>query len=169
MLLNFLRASLVLFALSSSAFAAETLPDPSGDIVLTVTGAPNSTATTGPVAFDANMLKSLGAVTFRTTTIWTEGEHAFTGVPLHVLLEQLGVSTGTIKATAINDYSVAIPVTDAVPSGPIVAYEMDGKPMSRREKGPLWIVYPYDASPDCRTEVIYSRSIWQLDRLEIVE
>lgn len=166
MLLTFLRHAAMLFAMSSAAFAAETMPAPSGDIVLTVSGAPAAAA---PVAFDLAMLQSLPAETIRTTTIWTEGQHDFAGVSLHVLLDHLGVTSGTIKATAINDYSVDIPVSDAMPAGPIIAYQMDGKPMSRREKGPLWIVYPYDGSPAYRTEVTYSRSIWQLDRLEIVD
>ena len=62
-----------------------------------------------------------------------------------------------------------MPLTDAVEGGPIVAYRMDGETMSVRDKGPLWIVYPYDSDADYRTEVIYSRSIWQLDRIEVIK
>lgn len=54
---------------------------------------------------------------------------------------------------------------DAQGHGLILAYLLDGQPMSVRDKGPLWLVYPYDASPAFRSEVIYSRSIWQLDRI----
>jgi hypothetical protein len=39
--------------------------------------------------------------------------------------------------------------------------------MTVRDKGPLWIVYPYDAKPEYRQELIYSRSIWQLDHIEV--
>ena len=39
--------------------------------------------------------------------------------------------------------------------------------MSVREKGPLWIVYPYDSNIAFQTETIYARSIWQLDRISI--
>jgi hypothetical protein len=39
--------------------------------------------------------------------------------------------------------------------------------MSLREKGPLWIIYPFDSSPEYQTELIYSRSIWQLNRIEV--
>jgi hypothetical protein len=63
---------------------------------------------------------------------------------------------------------VNIPLTDATPDGPIIAYENNGKEMTLRSKGPLWVVYPYDQSEDFRTEVTYSRSIWQLDRLELI-
>jgi hypothetical protein len=115
------------------------------------------------------MLAELGAETFETTTIWTEGVHSFTGVPLQTLTALLGVTEGQILATAINDYTVEIPVSDAVENGPIIAYLMDGEEMSVRDKGPLWIVYPYDSNADYRTEVVFSRSIWQLDRIEVVK
>ena len=119
-------------------------------------------------------LEELGALdqeTFTTKTIWTEGDQTFTGVPLRALVEELGLSTasssGAIEAIAINDYSVTIPLQDALAEGPLVAYYLNGKPMSVRDKGPLWIVYPYSSSADFQTEIIYSRSIWQLVRLRV--
>jgi hypothetical protein len=123
----------------------------------------------GTSEFDIAALEALGAEEFSTTTIWTEGEQTFTGVSLLTLLAEAGISDGTLKATAINDYAVEIPVSDAVVGGPIVAYSLNGEPMSVRDKGPLWIVFPFDSNPQYQTEVIYSRSIWQLDRLEAIE
>jgi hypothetical protein len=38
--------------------------------------------------------------------------------------------------------------------------------MSIREKGPLWLVYPYDLNKAYQSETIYSRSIWQLVRID---
>ena len=107
------------------------------------------------------------ATTIETSTIWTDGVHSFTGVALSDLTGPRGVDGGTLLATAINDYTVEIPVTDAVAGGPIIAYLMDGAEMSVRDKGPLWIIYPYDSSAEYRSEVIYARSIWQLDRIEV--
>ena len=52
--------------------------------------------------------------------------------------------------------------------GPIIAYMMNGEEMSVRNKGPLWLVYPYDLNHEYRSEVIYSRSIWQLDRIDVL-
>ena len=112
-------------------------------------------------------LRALTQVTFETETIWTSGPQQFTGVPLAVLMERMGVSSGQLVAHAVNDYSVEIPVSDAVEGGPIVAFERNGAEMSLRNKGPLWVVYPYDSNPAYRTEEVYSRSIWQLDRIVI--
>ncbi|MBB4020315.1 MULTISPECIES: molybdopterin-dependent oxidoreductase [Actibacterium] len=118
-------------------------------------------------AFNLEDLQALPASSFQTTTIWTEGAQTFRGVSLKALLESLDVTEGVIHATAINDYSVTIPMTDATADGPIIAYAANDAPMSRRGKGPLWIVYPYDSDLKFQTETIYSRSIWQLDRLTI--
>jgi hypothetical protein len=149
------------------AAPAQTLPQPSDDIVLTVTGDIAVSNAEGAAVFDRAMLEAMEPVEFTTNTMWTDGPQVFTGVLLLDLLAMLGVTEGTIRATAINDYAVDIPVSDAIEGGPIVAYLLNGKPMSVRDKGPLWIVYPYDSKRQYRSEVIYSRSIWQLDRMEI--
>jgi len=148
---------------------AQSLAEPEGEVILTVSGALDVTNVGGTAQFDLEMLEALDATTFETSTIWTEGTHSFTGVSLDTLLERLGVEGETLRATAINDYAVDIPVSDAVEGGPILAYRMDGETMSVRDKGPLWVIYPYDASSDYRSEVTYSRSIWQLDRIEVMQ
>ncbi len=112
-------------------------------------------------------LQALPEQSFETTTIWTEGPQEFAGVSLKTLLDHITVTQGDINATAINDYTITIPFEDATRDGPIVAYHMNGDTMTRRGKGPLWIVYPYDSDLKYQTETIYSRSIWQLDRITI--
>lgn len=121
------------------------------------------------IELDMADLKALGETEIVTTTIWTEGKQTFTGVSLSDFLEEFGVTEGELIATAINDYEIVIPVADAVDGGPIIAYLHNGMPMSLRSKGPLWIVYPYDSDARYQSEVVYSRSIWQLDRLQAME
>lgn len=151
-----LTAALVL-CLAQPALADET--------VLTLSGAVSQDT---PLTFDMAALKDLDATRFETTTIWTEGTQTFEGVSLATLLDHVGAADGTIRATALNDYAVTIPTADAVADGPIIAYARNGDAMSVRDKGPLWIVYPFDDNQTYRTEEYYSRSIWQLDRIEIV-
>jgi hypothetical protein len=146
---------------------AQDLPSPTGEIILTVTGDIARTNDGDAAVFDLQMLRDIGEVTFSTTTPWTDGVQEFTGVPLFALTDALGIVEGTIKASAINDYAVDIPVTDAVEGGPILAYLLNGEPMSVRKNGPLWLVYPYDLNKAYQAEVIYSRSIWQLVHLKV--
>lgn len=153
-----------------AALLADAASDTKSEIVLTVTGeiaAPD--ADVKEVTYDLNALAALGSTTIETTTIWTEGLQTFEGVELATLLETLGVTEGVIKAIALNDYSVEIPVDVAVTGGPILAYKRNGELMPVRDKGPLWVIFPYDSSARYRTEVTYSQSIWQLAKLEITD
>lgn len=144
---------------------AEDLPMPTGTVVLTISGEIDNTNVDGTAQFDMEMLKSMEAETFETSTMWTEGPQTFTGVPMYILMERVGAHDVTIHATAINDYAVDIPVSDWSTKGAILAYERNGAEMTIRNKGPLWVVYPFDSDARFRAEVIYSRSIWQLDRI----
>jgi len=53
--------------------------------------------------------------------------------------------------------------------GPLLAYLRNGETMSVRDKGPVWLIFPFDDEPKFQNEEYYSRSIWQLDQIEIVE
>lgn len=151
----------------SAAASAADMEKPKGEIVLTISGAITNTNAEGKAEFDLDMLKALPTTKFTTTTTWTEGANSFTGVSLQALLAAVGASGTTMKSIALNDYAVDIPVSDAVADGPIVAYLMNDQPMPVRDKGPLWIVYPFDSKAEYRTEAIYSKSIWQLSRIEL--
>lgn len=135
----------------------------SGDAILTITGA--TASGDEPIMFDLEGFAALPQTSFETSTIWTDENHTYSGVLLSDLVEIVGATGDTIVATAINDYAVEIPLTDAVADGPIIASQVDGENMSVRDKGPLWLIYPFDSSVDYQSEVFYARSIWQLNKI----
>jgi hypothetical protein len=49
----------------------------------------------------------------------------------------------------------------------ILALKRDGEYMPVRDKGPLFIIYPYDNAPELRSQQFYSRSVWQVSRLVV--
>jgi hypothetical protein len=143
--------------------AAEPLPKPSGgEIILTIDGAIANENGDGGAFFDLALLKSLPSRVLVTTTPWTKGEHSFTGVPLQVLMERVGAQGKTITASALNDYSVEIPIDDGKKHGALVVCLTDGQPMYPSGKGPVWILYPFNERPETRTETFYQRSVWNL-------
>jgi hypothetical protein len=154
-------------ATTSLAGSVAALDAAQGEVLLSITGAVTETNADHAAEFDLAMLEGFEAVEIQTTTIWTEGVQTFVGVELDDLLDAIGAEGDTLRAIAANDYAVDIPVADAIDGGPIIAYRRNGEPMSLREKGPLWIVYPFDSSPEYQSELIYSRSIWQLNRIEV--
>ena len=153
----------------SQAAEANSLPVPSGAVVLTMTEAGGGAQDRPTIRLDLETLRSLPAERYRTGTIWTDGPHTFEGVLLRDLLRAAGASGTRVRAIALNDYAIDIPLDEETTDAALVAYALDGHPMSVRDKGPLWIVYPYDSDAAYRSEVIYTRSIWQLSELEILD
>ena len=49
----------------------------------------------------------------------------------------------------------------------LLALKRDGEYMPVRDKGPLFIVYPFDSRPELRHQRFYARSAWQLARLDV--
>ena len=124
---------------------------------------------TEAVELSLKALDALDQVEFTTTTIWTDGETRFSGVPLKALLAHLGMEGRSVEMVALNDYAVTMPLAEMEDEAPIVATRMNGKTMSVRDKGPYWVVFPYDSNPKYSTETNYSRSIWQLNRLKVMD
>ena len=159
-----IKATLSCAALIATTLgAASEMPD--ATVILTIQGAQSPTQ---DMQFSLSALEALDQTEVVTTTVWTEGVQTFQGVSLKALAELLAVTEGSFEVWAANDYLAEIPVSDAVEGGPIIAYRLNGAQMSLRDKGPLWLIYPYDSNPRYRSEVIYSRSVWQLDRIIVV-
>ncbi|WP_224826676.1 molybdopterin-dependent oxidoreductase [Cognatishimia sp. MH4019] len=121
------------------------------------------------ISFSLADLDTMEQVVFSTTTIWTDGKVTFSGVPLKAVLDGVDASGTTVEMVALNDYKVAMPLSEVKDTAPIIATRMDGETMSVRDKGPYWIVFPYDQDTSYQTETIYAFSIWQLNRLKVVD
>jgi len=153
-------------AIAGAAFAA-VLPMPSGEQILAVTGNIANTNDGEAALFDRAMLEEIGTVTISTMTPWYDHVVTFEGVSMKALLAHVGAEGSEVVATALNDYQSSIPVEDFENYDVILAMKRDGEPMPIRDKGPLFIVYPYDSDPDLRSEKYYSRSVWQVKALEV--
>ena len=155
------------FAVANAALA-DHLPAPLGAVILTVNGEMAQRNTPDGAHFDLDMLRKIGTVTFSTSTPWTEGVQDFTGVPLDQLLAHLGAQPSSLKVTAINEYQIDVPASDAADGGPILAWEQSGKLLSVREKGPLWLIYPFDAQKAYQTDEIHARAVWQVVQIDLM-
>jgi hypothetical protein len=146
--------------------AQPALPQPKGEILLRVSGAIKVTNSPGGAAFDREMLRSLGEVTLKTTTAFTDGENVFVGVPLKTVLDRVGASGTEVVATALNAYTERLPLED-LRYEPLLAMTMDGVPMTARDKGPIWIVYPRDKYAILRNANRDRYWVWQLNSLRV--
>ena len=90
----------------------------------------------------------------------------FEGVPLRALLERVGAQGEAIRASALNSYVALIPMKD-LEFEPILTTKVDGRVLTIRDKGPLWIAYPRDAHKILQDARYDSRWVWQLNKLHI--
>ncbi|HWK67973.1 MAG TPA: molybdopterin-dependent oxidoreductase [Rhizobiaceae bacterium] len=153
--------------LSSQSAVARELARPTGTVLLTVTGNVDKTNQDGAALFDREMLAAFPLHRIVTTTPWTDGIKQFEGILLRDLLREVGAKGHSLHASALNDYRIEIPVSDAEQFGVLIAIRMDGQPLHRRDKGPLWIVYPRDSIPTLQDERYDSRWVWQLHKIEV--
>lgn len=146
---------------------AASLPQPTERPILTVSGNVSVANKDGVAQFDRPMLEALGTSGFETATPWYEGPVRFDGVRMDRLMQAVGASGDRVLAYALNDYSTELPMSDFARHNVILALKRNGQYMSVRDKGPLFIVYPFDSDPALRHQRYYSRSAWQLARLVV--
>jgi len=136
-------------------------------VVLTIKGNIGVKNRGDQAVFDMAMLSALPQHSFTTNTPWHKEPLKFTGPRLADVLNLVKAKGSAIKASAINDYHVSIPLDDAFKFDMVLARLINDRPIPVREKGPLFVIYPFDDKADLRTSVYYERSIWQLKSLEV--
>lgn len=121
--------------------------------------------------FDLPALEALPQRTLATSTPWYPGPRRFTGPLVRDVLGSAGLpadATGHARCVALNDYRVDIPLVDLRSFDVVLAHRIDGKPIGVRDKGPLFVIYPFEERPELRNSLYYGRCIWQLKSIEWV-
>jgi hypothetical protein len=147
--------------------AADGLAPPREKVVLTVTGAIGLTNVPGRADFDLEMLERLGLGRLTTWTPWTEGEVEFEGVLARRLMEAVAARGTEVDALALNDYAHTIPLEDFQRYDVLLATRVNGQLMRVRDKGPIWIVYPWSEHPELNDSGTREKSVWQLSSLHV--
>jgi hypothetical protein len=156
-----------LLCLLGGLASAQALEKPRDAVVLTISGQISQVNEGKTAVFSMQMLSQLPQRTVFTKSPWYPQGAEFSGPLLRDVLNAAGAKGKTITAHALNDYKTDIPYADAFTYNVILAHMMNGKPMAVRDKGPLFVVYPFDTVPKLQTQVYYNRSAWQLNHLHI--
>ena len=137
-----------------------------GPVVLSVTG---KLSAGHSMHFDMAALAALAQHSLITSTPWYSQPRQFTGPLLRDVLQAAGAKTTVtrLRLTALNDYRVEIPAGEVQQHDIILARLLDGQPMAVRDKGPLFVMYPFDAHAELQSAVHFSRAIWQVHSLEL--
>lgn len=170
------RRTALLFLLLSALLAqicqAQAIDAPSGKVILTITGAidvdnsennaPENSDEPKTAKFDLTMLEEIGLTKITTETPWTKGLIAFEGVLVRDLLSFVKAEGTSVRASALDNYSVDIPIKDFQSHDVILATRINGKVLRVRDNGPVWVIYPWTDNSILKRPHYFARSIWQL-------
>lgn len=160
--------SLLISGITVMASPVAALDAPTETVVLTVKGNVHNTNVDGTSKFDLKMLEALSGRQATMKTPWTDGNVTFRGPYLRAILDAAGASGHKLIIHALNDYSAEAPIEDAQ-LDVILATRMNGELMSVRDKGPLFVIYPFDLDPSLYSEKYFARSVWQIKEIEVVD
>lgn len=162
-----MKRALSLLAAFLLAGQAVALEPPQGEVILTISGKLDHPNRDGQAVFDLAMLEALDGRDASMETPWTEGAVRFSGPLLRAVLAAAGAHGQELTVKALNGYTAQVPVNDAYGIDTMLATRIAGKPMSVREKGPLMLVYPFDQDASLYNERYFSRSVWQIQSIEV--
>jgi len=145
---------------------AAPLPAPTGNVILVLSGDVANTNVGDEAHFDRAMLDALPSRTIETHTPWHRDMGRYEGPLMRALLERAGAGdSALIRIRALNRYEADVPVADFQRYDVILAMRRDGAPLSVRDYGPLFVLYPFDSHPELHTEAIRFRSVWHVERI----
>jgi hypothetical protein len=145
--------------MASLVSAAEIAP---AKIILTVAGPLKTSQVFSLADLDKFPQKKLTV-----TTPWYAEPQTFEGPLLRDVLKAAGVKGKLMKFRALNDYTIEVPASDVEKYDVVLASRLNGKTMSVREKGPLFVMYPFDRHEELRKTDYFSRCAWQLKQITL--
>ncbi len=157
----------VTFAIAAGFFALVAASRPAHALAETVLTLSRGSDGVESLDFTLDELAALPQVTIVTENEFSDGEVVYRGPLVRDVIEHLALGqTETLRFTAANDYYVEIPTSDFRRFDVILALEADGVRLSRRDKGPIWLMYPISDHQELRDPLFIHRLIWQVVRIE---
>ena len=99
---------------------------------------------------------------------FSDGVASFSGPRARDVIAASGAALEGIGVfVAANDYKVEIPLRDFVEYDVIFATAMNGKRLSLRDKGPIWVIYPMTDNKELQDPAYNQRLVWQLVKIEV--
>jgi hypothetical protein len=125
--------------------AGDSIPEPRGDVILTVAGAVGKTNHGNQILMDLATIESIGLVEYRVVDPFENRKKLFRGVLMRELLNlwQVHTTATTLDMVALNDYHVDVPIALMREKPLLFALQADGEYMRPDYRGPAMLVFPY--------------------------
>ena len=144
---------------------AQGCPVPTGDVVLTLSGAIALENEDGVLELDMAMLEALPYTDYEVEDPWL-GTQVYGGVELGVLLDYVGIpaDTARIVTVASDGLEVVIEAKDALYYPILLAFMSDGDEIISSMGGPIKLAFPYQIEG---VEELYPPEVWSWFVVEV--
>lgn len=117
---------------------------------------------------DLAAMDAMPKTSFATSTPWHKGVTEFSGVTLRDCLAALKLSGTKLQLIALNDYVVEASLSELQAADALLATRQNGNIMPVSDKGPIFLIFPFDSRPELQHQSYYSRAVWQLAEVNIL-
>ena len=119
--------------------------------------------------FTLSEVQALAQAEITTAHPWSNQARTYSGVDLNALLASLFAHTQikSLNVEALNGFSIALDWPKISEFSPILAWQDNGKVMSRRNQGPLWLMLPFDQAPKVKQADFLHFMVWQLRTIRV--
>lgn len=152
---------------SSACVLGWSAPSLAGNPILLVRGAIEGTDAGGNRRFDLEALQAMPQTAFKTSTPWNKTPVTYSGVAVSTLLSALKAKGTRLRLIALNDYAVVAEAEDLTRNGAILAIARDGAALPISDKGPIFVVFPFDRDARLRSDSFYLYAVWQLCQIDV--
>jgi hypothetical protein len=116
--------------------------------------------------YTTDELAAMPQTTILTENEFVDGQVSYRGPLVRDVLAEAGLDKlESVRFVAANDYYVDIPTQNFRDYDAILALEADGERLSRRDKGPIWLMYPISDHPELHDPTYSRRLIWQVVKI----
>lgn len=120
------------------------------------------------IALDLPTMDKMPQTTFSTKTPWHNGVTEFSGVLLKDFLTATRLKGTKLQIIALNDYEVEADLSELLEAGALLATRQNGAIMPVSDKGPVFLVFPFDSRPELQHQTYYSRAVWQIAEINVL-
>ena len=153
----------------ASLKAGDAIPAPTGDAIMTVSGAISVKNSGDTLVLDMATLEKFGLVKYEVSDPWLNTKATYSGVLMSDFLKFVGASPSatTVKFTALDDYQVDIAISDIQKWPILLATQANGEYMGADNNGPTRIIFPYDTHSEIDQVAYKDLWVWNIKTVEI--
>ena len=137
------------------------------DKLLIIQTDPSTSCGSKELVFSEKQLQALPQKAFKTKHTWATVVQEFSGPLLTDVIQQICPQAKEVYLRSLDQYSVTIDFQKVVKYEAILALTIDGKPLTVREKGPIWLMINTD-DLNIAARTLDNMLVWQLYYIQVL-